>query len=116
MGKLTRRTVTTRPHTPAGSHHHRLTRGTGEHPLTAPQVDDHALPERAVGEVQLAPRGDRGVAHDALHLTGNVDEWVNSEENKGKSKWAGLKGGAWGHVRNATAAFLDQFFGIPDGL
>ena len=34
-------------------------------------------------------------------LTGNVDEWVNSEENKGKSKWAGLKGGAWGHVRNA---------------
>ena len=34
-------------------------------------------------------------------LTGNFDEWVNSEENKGKSKWAGLKGGAWGHVRNA---------------
>ncbi len=34
-------------------------------------------------------------------LTGNVDEWVNSEENRGKSKWAGLKGGAWGHVRNA---------------
>jgi hypothetical protein len=34
-------------------------------------------------------------------LTGNLDEWVNSEENKGKSKWAGLKGGAWGHVRNA---------------
>jgi hypothetical protein len=34
-------------------------------------------------------------------LTGNFDEWVNSEEDKGKSKWAGLKGGAWGHVRNA---------------
>jgi len=34
-------------------------------------------------------------------LTGNFDEWVLSEENKGKSKWAGLKGGAWGHVRNA---------------
>jgi Ni/Co efflux regulator RcnB len=34
-------------------------------------------------------------------LTGNLDEWVNSEEDKGKSKWAGLKGGAWGHVRNA---------------
>ena len=34
-------------------------------------------------------------------LTGNFDEWVNSEENKGKAQWAGLKGGAWGHVRNA---------------
>jgi formylglycine-generating enzyme len=34
-------------------------------------------------------------------LTGNVDEWVNSEHNKGKAMWAGLKGGAWGHVRNA---------------
>jgi formylglycine-generating enzyme len=34
-------------------------------------------------------------------LTGNFDEWVNSEAHKGKSKWAGLKGGAWGHVRNA---------------
>jgi formylglycine-generating enzyme required for sulfatase activity len=34
-------------------------------------------------------------------LTGNFDEWVSSEENKGKSQWAGLKGGAWGHVRNA---------------
>lgn len=54
---------------------------------------------------------DQGVASGAkpgcvsgfgVHdLTGNFDEWVNSEENKGKSKWAGLKGGAWGHVRNA---------------
>jgi formylglycine-generating enzyme required for sulfatase activity len=34
-------------------------------------------------------------------LTGNVDEWVISEKNRGRSKWAGLKGGAWGHVRNA---------------
>jgi hypothetical protein len=34
-------------------------------------------------------------------LTGNFDEWVNSEHPRGKSKWAGLKGGAWGHVRNA---------------
>jgi formylglycine-generating enzyme len=33
--------------------------------------------------------------------TGNVDEWVNSEKKYEKSKWAGLKGGAWGHVRNA---------------
>jgi sulfatase modifying factor 1 len=34
-------------------------------------------------------------------LTGNFDEWVNSEEHRGKSQWAALKGGAWGHVRNA---------------
>ncbi|EYF05935.1 formylglycine-generating enzyme family protein [Chondromyces apiculatus] len=34
-------------------------------------------------------------------LTGNVDEWVNAESPRGKAKWAGLKGGAWGHVRNA---------------
>ncbi len=41
-------------------------------------------------------------------LTGNVDEWVNSEENRGKSKWAGLKGGAWEHVRNACRPTDDE--------
>ncbi|MFO0661864.1 MAG: SUMF1/EgtB/PvdO family nonheme iron enzyme [Polyangiaceae bacterium] len=35
-------------------------------------------------------------------LTGNFDEWVTSDQPpESKSKWAGLKGGAWGHVRNA---------------
>ena len=34
-------------------------------------------------------------------LTGNLDEWVLSEWARGKSEWAALKGGAWGHVRNA---------------
>ena len=35
-------------------------------------------------------------------LTGNFDEWVTrAERDKQKSLWAGLKGGAWGHVRNA---------------
>lgn len=35
-------------------------------------------------------------------LTGNVDEWVTADEDTHKtSGWAGLKGGAWGHVRNA---------------
>jgi hypothetical protein len=33
--------------------------------------------------------------------TGNVDEWVLLETPRGKGGWAGLKGGAWGHVRNA---------------
>lgn len=34
-------------------------------------------------------------------LTGNFDEWVLTERRRGKSKWTGLKGGAWGFVRNA---------------
>lgn len=34
-------------------------------------------------------------------LTGNFDEWVLTERPRGKGEWAGLKGGAWGHVRNA---------------
>lgn len=35
-------------------------------------------------------------------LTGNMDEWVTADEDTHKpSRWAGLKGGAWGHVRNA---------------
>jgi len=34
-------------------------------------------------------------------LTGNFDEWVLTEQERGQSEWAGLKGGAWGHVRNA---------------
>jgi sulfatase modifying factor 1 len=33
--------------------------------------------------------------------TGNVDEWVMLEEKRGDGGWAGLKGGGWGHVRNA---------------
>ena len=34
-------------------------------------------------------------------MTGNVDEWVVSDEpTHDKSKWAALKGGAWGHVRS----------------
>jgi formylglycine-generating enzyme required for sulfatase activity len=38
---------------------------------------------------------------DVYDLTGNLDEWVVSDEPpREKSKWAGLKGGAWGHVRS----------------
>ena len=40
-------------------------------------------------------------AYGVHDLTGNFDEWVNAEETHTTSKWAGLKGGAWGHVRNA---------------
>jgi sulfatase modifying factor 1 len=35
-------------------------------------------------------------------MTGNFDEWVTLDQRvDDKSDWAGLKGGAWGHVRNA---------------
>jgi formylglycine-generating enzyme required for sulfatase activity len=36
-------------------------------------------------------------------LTGNVDEWVRADHEREhrRSRFAGLKGGAWGHVRNA---------------
>jgi Sulfatase-modifying factor enzyme 1 len=43
----------------------------------------------------------------AYDMTGNFDEWVTRDEPtdyRGPtdiSKWAGLKGGGWGHVRNA---------------
>jgi hypothetical protein len=34
-------------------------------------------------------------------MTGNVDEWVMSDQPpRERSRWAGLKGGAWGHVRS----------------
>lgn len=38
---------------------------------------------------------------DVHDQPGNVDEWVMLESKRGKGGWAGLKGGAWGHVRNA---------------
>jgi hypothetical protein len=37
-------------------------------------------------------------------MTGNFDEWVTRDDvprASDKGKWAALKGGAWGHVRNA---------------
>jgi formylglycine-generating enzyme required for sulfatase activity len=44
-----------------------------------------------------ACRSDFGV----YDLPGNFDEWVISDQPpREKSKWAGLKGGAWGHVRS----------------
>lgn len=38
-----------------------------------------------------------------LDLTGNVDEWVRADRERKaeRGRWAALKGGAWGHVRNA---------------
>ncbi|HEU5073439.1 MAG TPA: SUMF1/EgtB/PvdO family nonheme iron enzyme [Polyangiaceae bacterium] len=55
---------------------------------------------------QSVPSGSRPgcVSDDGVYdLTGNFDEWVRLDQPKPrtKSKVAGLKGGAWGHVRNA---------------
>jgi formylglycine-generating enzyme required for sulfatase activity len=56
---------------------------------------DRSLPSGA----RAACRSGFGV----FDMTGNVDEWVRADqarENR-RSRFAGLKGGAWGHVRNA---------------
>ena len=41
--------------------------------------------------------------YDAYDLTGNFDEWVMADRDrpKARGRLAALKGGAWGHVRNA---------------
>ncbi|MFO0569870.1 MAG: SUMF1/EgtB/PvdO family nonheme iron enzyme [Polyangiaceae bacterium] len=44
------------------------------------------------------------VSADGVHdLTGNVDEWVLADHDRPeeKGRFSALKGGAWGHVRNA---------------
>jgi formylglycine-generating enzyme required for sulfatase activity len=81
-----------------------------DNPYVRPDLERVYSSRRVVQDAELL-KLDQGVASGArpgcvsgfgVHdLTGNFDEWVNSEENKGKSQWAGLKGGAWGHVRNA---------------
>jgi sulfatase modifying factor 1 len=65
-------------------------------------------PDVAVGELS---RLDQSVASGSIEacksgfgvydMTGNFDEWVVSDQPpREKSRWAGLKGGAWGHVRS----------------
>ena len=48
---------------------------------------------------------ERCVSGYGVHdMTGNFDEWVTRDDRpkeSDKGKWAALKGGAWGHVRNA---------------
>lgn len=52
------------------------------------------------------PSGDKPECRSGFgvfDLTGNVDEWVraDAERTNRRSRFAALKGGAWGHVRNA---------------
>jgi hypothetical protein len=54
---------------------------------------------------QSSPSGalEQCVSGFGVHdLTGNFDEWVTADRRyDDRSEWAALKGGAWGHVRNA---------------
>jgi formylglycine-generating enzyme required for sulfatase activity len=81
-----------------------------ENPWIKPSLKKLYDTNPAVSGAELS-RLDQGVASGAKEgcvsgfgvrdLTGNVDEWVMLEKKRGEGGWAGLKGGAWGHVRNA---------------
>src|SRR5690606_11627850 len=81
-----------------------------DNPWVSPNLDAVHHPDDAVRGPELL-RLDQSVPSGSMEgcksdfgvydLTGNFDEWVLTEWRRGKGKWAGLKGGAWGHVRNA---------------
>jgi sulfatase modifying factor 1 len=81
-----------------------------DNPYVQPDLSRVYSSDRAVQDKELqkldqsVASGERAgcVSGFGVHdLTGNFDEWVNAEEPRGNGQWAGLKGGAWGHVRNA---------------
>jgi len=81
-----------------------------DNPWLQPTLDKIYSKDKTIQEPELfrldqsVSSGERpGCKSDfgVYDLTGNLDEWVNAEKKYPKSKWAGLKGGAWGHVRNA---------------
>jgi hypothetical protein len=81
-----------------------------DNPYVKPDLPRVYARNRAVQDKELW-RLDQSVASGELSgcvsgfgvhdLTGNFDEWVNAEAKHDTSRWAGLKGGGWGHVRNA---------------
>ena len=81
-----------------------------DNPYRHPNLDKVHHPKDSVRGPELI-KLDQSVLSGAMEtcksdfgvydLTGNFDEWVLTERPRGKSKWAGLKGGAWGYVRNA---------------
>lgn len=81
-----------------------------DNPWLKPNLDEVYSPKPDVADPELlrldqsARSGARPgcVSGFGVHdLTGNFDEWVMSERDRGDARQAGLKGGAWGHVRNA---------------
>jgi formylglycine-generating enzyme len=59
--------------------------------------------ERLDRSVPSGARPECKSGFGVFDMTGNVDEWVRADQDRTKqrSRFAGLKGGAWGHVRNA---------------
>jgi sulfatase modifying factor 1 len=78
----------------------------------APHLDRVYAKDPEVQRAELArldrslPSGQKAscVSDFGVHdLTGNVDEWARADHDRPRehAKFAALKGGAWGHVRNA---------------
>ena len=69
--------------------------------------DDPALRDAELARLdQSVPSGSKPGCvngYGVFDLTGNVDEWVLADQDRPKEKgrFSALKGGAWGHVRNA---------------
>ena len=66
---------------------------------------DEAIANKELARLdQSVPSGSMQTCRSGFgvyDMPGNLDEWVVSDEApREKSKWAGLKGGAWGHVRS----------------
>lgn len=77
-------------------------------PSLARVYSDDPLVQRAeLGRLDRSlPSGSRPECQSGFgvfDLTGNVDEWVRADQDRSqrRSRFAALKGGAWGHVRNA---------------
>jgi hypothetical protein len=68
-------------------------------------AQDHDVREQELARLdESVPSGSMETCASGFgvyDMPGNVDEWVVSDEAPQEvSKWAGLKGGAWGHVRS----------------
>jgi hypothetical protein len=81
-----------------------------DNPYISPSLSKIYDTNQAVAGAELerldqgVPSGDRPRCKSGFGVhdqTGNVDEWVMLEKKRGEGGWAGLKGGGWGHVRNA---------------
>ena len=81
-----------------------------DNPWIAPHLDEAYGSDPRVADRELrrldqsVPSGAKAGCTSGFGVhdqPGNFDEWVRTEVRRGKGDWAGLKGGAWGHVRNA---------------
>ena len=86
-------------------------------PRRAVRQDPAMRDKELSGSIRACARGrlPECVSGFGVHdMTGNFDEWVTADRrHDDKSEWAALKGGAWGHVRNACRPIDHQ---SPAGL